>query len=218
MVQKTRVLLVDDHAILRDGLRALLGFYADIEIVGEASDGEQATTLAIELVPDVVIMDIAMPGMDGITATRMIKERCPNTHVLILTQYEDRQYVLALLEAGAAGYVLKRALGSDLITALRTVARGDTFLYPTVAGFVVDEAMHRSSKETPPDQDLTRREIEVLKLIALGRTNAEIAQTLVLSPKTVDWHRTNLMAKLDVHSAVDLARYAFRHHLVDPDT
>jgi DNA-binding NarL/FixJ family response regulator len=211
--QRTRVLLADDHAILREGLRALLSFYDDITVVGEARDGAEAITLVGELAPDVVLMDIAMPGTDGITATRAIRDAYPQTRVLILTQYEDRQYVLALLQAGASGYVLKRALGSDLITALRTVARGDTFLYPSVASMVVKEL---DQHESPRGKgSLTQREVEVLKLIARGRTSPEIARILALSVKTVEWHRTNLMAKLDLHTGMDLTRYAISHHLVD---
>jgi DNA-binding NarL/FixJ family response regulator len=217
MPQKTRVLLVDDHAILRDGLRAILSFYDDIEVVGEASDGEHAIKLTVDLAVDVVVMDIAMPGMDGITATRMIRMRRPQARVLILTQYEDRQYVLALLEAGAAGYVLKRALGADLISALRTVAHGETFLYPSVASTLVAEWQKTTQPGTAAQSPLTPRELEVLTLIVRGQTNPEIADKLVLSPKTVEWHRTNLMAKLDVHNAVDLVRYAISHRLVEMD-
>jgi DNA-binding NarL/FixJ family response regulator len=209
------VLLVDDHAILREGLRALLAFYEDVHVVGEACDGQEGITLTGQLHPDVVVMDIAMPGTDGITATRAIKAEHPDTRVLILSQHEDRQYVLALLRAGASGYVLKRAVGSDLITALRTVARGETFLYPAVASVLVEEVSQPT--QAPATGFLTPRELEVLKLIAGGKTSAEIARILVLSLKTVEWHRTNLMAKLDLHTAVDLTRYAIRHHLVDTE-
>jgi DNA-binding NarL/FixJ family response regulator len=211
------VLLVDDHTILREGLRALLGFHEDVQVVGEARDGEEAIALTGQLHPDVVLMDIAMPGMDGIAATRAIRARYPRTHVLILTQHEDRQYVLPLLKAGASGYVLKRALGDDLITALRTVARGETFLYPTVASMLVEEVSRPAQPGSHADRSLTPRELEILKLIAGGMTNAEIARILVLSLKTVEWHRTNLMAKLDLHTAVDLTRYAIRHHLVNSE-
>lgn len=216
-MNKTRVLLVDDHAILRDGLRALLNYYDDVEVVGEADDGAEAMAKVGELKPDVVLMDVAMPGMNGIEATRLVRQRYPQIRVLILTQHEDRQYVMPLLEAGASGYVPKRALGADLITALRSVARGDAFLYPDVATTVVEEIARKGPATTPQVDILTRRERGVLKLIADGQTNAQIAVILSLSVKTVEWHRMNLMSKLDVHTVADLVRYALRHGLVEDD-
>jgi two-component system, NarL family, response regulator NreC len=214
-VTKIRVLLADDHAILREGLRALLGYYDDVEVVGEAQDGAEAVAKVGELQPDVVLMDIAMPGMNGIEATRLIHQQHPQSRVLILTQHEDWQYVQPILRAGASGYMLKRAVGADLISALRAVADGKTFLYPAVASVVV-EGIHQQAEEgSPPPNSLTPRELEILKQIALGRTGPEIAETLSLSAKTVEWHRTNLMSKLDLHSVADLVRYALRHGLVN---
>ena len=214
-MSKIRVLLADDHAILREGLRALLGYYDDVQVVGEAQDGAEAIARVGELQPDIVLMDIAMPAMNGLEATRLICQQYPKTRVLILTQHEDRQYVLPLLQAGASGYVLKRALGTNLITALRTVARGETFLYPTVATIVVEE-MHRQAEvsEAMPES-LTPREREILKHIALGESNPQIAIALSISAKTVEWHRSNLMSKLSVHNVADVVRYALQHGLVE---
>jgi len=205
-VSKMRVLLTDDHAILIEGLRAYLSYYDDVEVVGEAHDGAEALASVAELQPDIVLMDIAMPGINGITATRLIREQYPQTRVLVLTQHEEKQYVLALLKAGASGYILKRALGSDLINALRTVARGGTFLYPTVATLLVEEMKH-------PTISLTPREAEVLQHIVRGETSSQIADSLSLSVKTVEWHRSNLMSKLNVHGVADLVRYALEHGL-----
>ncbi len=210
-----RVLLVDDHAILREGLRALLGYYQDIKVVGEARDGEEGVALAGELQPDVVLMDIAMPGMSGLEATRSIHKHYPQVRVLILTQHEDPQYVLPLLQAGASGYVLKRAPGADLVAALRTVAQGGTFLHPSVATVVVDEVRGQAAAATPKPSALTSRERGILTQIVQGKTNAQIAEALFLSIKTVEWHRANLMSKLGIHNTADLVRYALQHKLVD---
>jgi DNA-binding NarL/FixJ family response regulator len=202
------VLLADDHAILTAGLRALLGYYADVEVVGEARDGAEALGRVAELRPDVVLMDIAMPGLNGLEATRLIREQYPETRVLVLSQHGERQYVLALLQAGASGYILKRALGSDLIAALRTVAGGGTFLHPDVSTIVVEE-MHR------PIEALTPREVEILQHIVRGETSPQIAAGLALSVKTVEWHRGNLMGKLGVHNVAEMVRYALQHGLVE---
>lgn len=216
-MSKIRVLMVDDHAILREGLRALLSYYDDVQVVGEAQDGAEALERVKELQPDVVLMDIAMPGMNGLEATRLIREKYPSTRVLILTQHEDPQYVLPLLQAGAAGFVTKRALGNDLITALRVVAKGETFLIPSAATAVVEEMRRRGEAETAataPDA-LTPRELEILKHIAMGKTNSQMAVELSISVKTVEWHRSNLMSKLDLHSIADLVRYALEHELIE---
>ena len=214
---KTRVLLVDDHAILREGLRALLSYYDDIQVVGEAADGAESVTRAGELQPDIILMDIAMPGMNGLEATREVRTRYPETRVLILTQHEDPQYVLPLLQAGASGFVSKRALGTDLITALRVVARGETFLYPTAATMVVEEIRRRREETAVSPESLTPRELEILQHIVAGQTNAQIAASLSISVKTVEWHRSNLMSKLDVHSIADLVRYALEHELAEKE-
>lgn len=214
-MSKIRVLMVDDHAILREGLRALLSYYEDVEVVGEAQDGAESLTRVRELMPDVVLMDIAMPGMNGLEATQQIRTLYPQTRVLILTQHEDPQYVMPLLQAGASGFVTKRALGTDLINAVRVVARGETFLYPTAATAVVEEMRRRSAGAPDAPEALTPRELEILKHIVDGKTNAQIAAALSISIKTVEWHRTNLMGKLDVHSVADLVRYAMEHELTE---
>ncbi len=212
---KISVLLVDDHALLRAGLRALLETYSDIEVVGEAGDGEEAIRLVRALRPDVVLMDVGMPGMNGLVATRYILEENPATRVLILTQYSNKEYVLPLLEVGAAGYVLKQAADTDLVKAIRAVHRGDSFLYPPIARILM-EAYASNEQSTDPYETLTSREREVLVLVAQGHSNREIADILHISPKTVDVHRTRLMKKLDLHRVADITRYAIRHGLIDP--
>lgn len=212
-MNKIRILIVDDHAILREGLRALLSYYDDVEVVGEAQDGLEALTLVEKIQPDIVLMDIAMPGMNGFEATRRIYERFPNTHVLVLTQYEEWQYVMPLLKAGADGYILKRALGSDLISAVRAIYRGDSFLYPPVAKVVLDQVQQSGDKPAAHTKDLTMREKEVLALIMEGKTNRQIALELSLSIKTVEWHRSNIMEKLGVNSLAELMHYAYKYDL-----
>jgi two-component system response regulator NreC len=212
---KIRVLLVDDHAILREGLRALLSHYDDVDVVGEAQDGVEAMACVEELHPDIVLMDIAMPGMGGIQATQLIRRQYPMIRVLVLTQHDDWRYIKPLLQAGASGYVTKRALGTDLITALHIVERGETFLQPSIASKVVEQIRYETESTDTVTDPLTPREQEILGYIALGKTNPQIAITLSLSVKTVEWHRTNLMSKLDAHSVADLVRYALQHGLVD---
>ena len=215
-MDKIRILVVDDHAILRDGIRALLSLHDDIEIVAEASEGKEAIEKARELVPDVVVMDIAMPGMDGLEATRRIAKKEPAVKVLVLTQHNNREYILAAIKAGAAGYVPKGALGSELISAIRTVHRGDSFLYPSAAAVLIGDYL-RQVEEEPYDR-LTDREREILKLIAEGHTSREIAEMLFISVKTVLGHRTKIMEKLDIHNRTELIKYAIRKGLVSLST
>ncbi len=214
---KIRLVLADDHAVVRSGLRMLLEAQPDIEIVGEAETGTQAVERARELRPDLVLMDIQMPEMRGIEATRRIKESTPETAVLALTMHEDDQYFFEMLKAGASGYVPKRAAPDELITAIQTVIRGDVFLYPSLATRLVQDYLKRpkADSEWALYDALTPREQEVLVLIAQGLTNAEIADRLIISIKTVDRHRDNIMEKLNLHSRVELVKYAIRKGLIE---
>ena len=213
---KVKVLGVDDHARMRDGIRALIGIYDDIEIVGEASEGREAVEKVQELMPDVVVMDIAMPGLDGLEATRRIRKRNPTVKVLVLTQHDNKEYILSTIKAGAAGYVPKRALGSELVSAIRAVYRGDSYLYPSAATTVIKDYL-AGAEEEPYDR-LTAREREILKLIAEGHTSREIAEMLFISLKTVLGHRAKIMEKLDIHNRTELIKYAIRKGLVSMDT
>lgn len=214
-----RVLLVDDHVVLRAGLRMLLSADPEITIVGEAENGVQGVQLAHELRPDVVLMDISMPDMNGIEATRRIKERTPEVAVLALTMHEDDQYFFEMLAAGASGYVPKRAAPNDLISAIHAVRDGGMFLFPSVARALVNDYLQKREPPggaTPPRIDeLTDREREVLTLIAEGRNNQDIADALVISVKTVSRHRENIMSKLNLHTRVDLVRYAIEKGLIE---
>ncbi len=215
MADKIKLLLVDDHDIVRAGLRMLFLAEPDMNIVGEAKSGETALAAVRELKPDVVLMDIAMPGMSGIEATRRIKEAFPSIAVLALTMHEDEQYFFQMLEAGASGYVPKRAAADDLVSAIRVVAQGNVFLYPSLARLLVSDFLQReASGQTETKEPLTTREREVLTLIAEGYTNREIAESLVISVKTVDRHRENIMAKLNLHSRVELVKYAIEKGLI----
>ncbi len=211
-----RILLVEDHAVVRAGLRMLLSSDPDMVIVGEAENGLQGVALAQELRPDVVLMDISMPDLNGIEATRRIKKACPEIAVLALTMHEDDQYFFAMLGAGASGYVPKRAAANDLIAAIRAVHAGGMFLFPSVARLLVDDYLSkRESSEAGRLDVLTEREREVLTLIAEGKSNQEIADALVISVKTVNRHRENIMTKLNLHSRVELVRYAIEKGLIE---
>ncbi len=206
-----RVLLADDHAILREGLSSLLALQPDVKVVGEAMDGQEAVQKAGELSPDIVLMDITMPVMDGLEATRRIKELYPEVIVLILTQHDNREYVKALLQAGASGYVLKRSGGHQVITAIRQVYEQGTFLEADVARRLLDDYTSKGQDSKADTPHLTEREREVLRLVAEGKTNKEIAHLLTISPKTVSVHRTNIMSKLNLRNSVELVRHAVRH-------
>lgn len=215
MAEKIRVMLVDDHTILREGIRALLSLSKDIETVGEAGDGQEGLEKVAELLPDVVLMDIAMPRLDGLEATRRIKERFKQVKVLILTQHENKEYVYPILKAGADGYVLKKAAGTELVSAIKAVHAGGTFLYPSVAKTVVQDYVRPDGTLSDrPHSNLTDREIEVLKLIADGQSSQEIAKMLCLSVKTVTGHRTTIMQKLDIHTRTELVKHAIRTGLI----
>jgi two-component system response regulator NreC len=207
-----RVLLADDHSLVRQGFRRILEAQPDLEIVGEASDGREAVELAAQLKPEVVVMDVAMPGLNGIEATRRICESSPRTRVLALSMHRDSVYVREILRAGARGYLLKDAFDADLVSAVRAVARGEGFIAPAIADCVL--ADYRQHVSDPIDL-LTAREREVLQLIAEGKTNKEIASLLNLSVYTVDAHRGRIMEKLNLHSAGELVRFAVRKGLID---
>lgn len=215
-MRKIRVLVTDDHAIVRDGICALLALTGDIEAVGEATNGRQALEMVAKLSPDVVLMDIVMPLMDGLEATRRIHRGFPETKVIVLTQYEDREYVLPVIEAGASGFISKAAASSELTLAIRSVYRGDSFLSPSIARLLVEDYRQIASagKDKDMSEQLTNREREILKLLAEGRSTREIAQILVISPKTVERHKTNLMGKLGIHNRLDLFKYALRKGMI----
>lgn len=212
-----QVLIVDDHAILRDGIRSLLERQDGITVVGEASNGREALARVDELGPDIVLMDVAMPEMDGLEATRRIKQDYPEVKVLILTQHDNREYVTPLLQAGASGYVLKRSGGREVVMAIRQVCEGGAFLEPGVARQVLHEYTQAARGEEADRPHLTEREYQVLKLVVEGKSNKEIARALVISPKTVSVHRSNIMAKLGVHNSVELVRYVMEHNLMGLD-
>ncbi|MDD4859307.1 MAG: response regulator transcription factor [Dehalococcoidales bacterium] len=211
---KIRILVVDDHAIMREGIHALLGMHSDLEIAGEASDGREALEKVQELSPDVVVMDISMPNMDGLEATRRIAKKYPRVKVLVLTQHDNKEYILSTIKAGAAGYVPKRALGSELVSAIRAVHRGDSFLYPSAATALIEEYRDQAKATDPYDQ-LTSREREILKLVAEGKTSRQIADMLYISLKTVLGHRAKLMEKLDLHNRTELIKYAMQKGLLN---
>ncbi len=211
-----KVMIVDDHAVMRDGIRALLAVYDDFEIVGEASEGKEAVENAAKLAPDVIVMDVAMSGLDGLEATRRIIKKNPEIKVIILTQHDNREYTLSAIKAGAAGFVPKRALGSELVSAIRAVNRGESFLYPSAASALIKDYLHQVEEE--PFDRLTGREREIFKLIAEGYTSRKIAETLFISIKTVLGHRTKIMKKLDIHNRTELIKYAIRKGMINMET
>lgn len=210
-----RILIVDDHAILRAGIRALLQFHNDLEVVGEAADGAEALHQVQSLKPDVVLMDIGLPGMDGLAAAREIVSAHPKVRVLILTQHENREYVRPALKMGAAGYILKRAPDDSLIRAIRTVHDGGTYLDPGVSDVLMDDFRRQPGEASADPYDaLSEREREVLVLLAQGKTYQEVAEVLFISVKTVDFHRANVMRKLGLENRADLTRFAIQRGLI----
>jgi DNA-binding NarL/FixJ family response regulator len=208
-----RVLIADDHGIVRSGLRMLLERQADVEVVGEAGDGVEAIQIAQSASPDVAVLDVSMPRMTGIQAAREVLAHCPATRVLLLSMHDDERYFFEGLEAGAAGYVLKRAADTDLIDAVRTVAGGGTFLSGGAQRELMREWLDGGREREDP---LTPREAEVVKLIAEAYTNRQIADTLGLAEKTVESHRANVLTKLGMRDRVEVVRYAIRRGLVEP--
>ena len=214
-MRKIRILLADDHAVLRAGLRSLLEREPDMEVVGEAGDGHEAVRQARELSPDVVVMDLTMPGMDGMEATREISRLGLPSKVLALTMHDDEQYLYRLIEAGGAGYILKSSAETDLMAAIRTVSQGGVFLYASAATGLLRDYLERTrSTGADPFDGLSQREVQVLRLTAEGYSNQEIGSQLVLSTKTVDSYRGRIMEKLDLHHRSELIRYALRKGLL----
>jgi two-component system response regulator NreC len=210
-----RILLVDDHAVLRAGLRALLDAEPDLVVVGEAGTGEEALEKARELRPDVVVMDLSMPGMGGLEATRRLTQELKETRVLVLTMHGEEEHLLPVLEAGGSGYVTKSGADEDLIHAIRTVARGDVFLYPSAAALLLRGYRTRADRgSADPLHRLTEREREVLVLTAEGFSSSEIGRKLNISPKTVDTYRSRIMEKLGLHHRSELVRFALQRGLL----
>ncbi|HYQ87076.1 MAG TPA: response regulator transcription factor [Bacteroidota bacterium] len=218
-MEKIKILFADDHGVVRSGLRALFKSSPDFVVVGEAADGEQAIRLAEKVKPDIVLLDITMPRVNGIEATRVIKRNDPSTRVLILTIHEDEDYVYEMIRAGANGYVLKSAEKREIFAAVRAVAAGENFFSPTVSKLIVDGFIRKAKEEKQPPvaakTRLTGRETEVLKYIAQGLSSPQIAGKLFLSVNTVNTHRNNLMQKLDIHDTAGLVRYAFESGLAE---
>ena len=214
MGKTIRVLIADDHVIVRSGIKLLLESEEGIEVVGEAQNGREAIEMSNSLKPDIVLMDIAMPEIDGLEAARQIKSELPDTEILVLTMHRSEEYFFEMLKAGASGYLLKGAETSDLIQGIRTVAGGEVFLYPIMAQKLVRDYLTRLSNEETTNKLLSKREKEIILLLADGFTSKEIAEKLVISPSTVHSHRTNIMRKLDLNSRHELIRYAREKGLI----
>lgn len=216
---RIRVLLAEDHNVVREGLRLLLSAQPDMEVIGEARNGLEAVESARKNCPDVAVLDISMPELDGLQAAERIRIDCPDTRILILSMHESDAYFFRALEVGAAGYVLKKAASDDLISALRAVARGEAFFYPSLARKLLDTYLSRSTPETPSGppgyQELSDREREILHLLVSGLSNQEIAERLSISASTVQSHRASILHKLDVKTTIDLVRYAIRHGIIE---
>ena len=214
---KITVLIVDDHTLVRDGIRSLLELVSDIEVVGEAENGREALDRVKELTPDVVLMDMAMPIMNGLEATRRIHREFPDTKILALTQYDDSEYVIPIIEAGARGFITKMAAFSELAQAIQAVYKGESYLSPSAAAVLVQDHQVRNASgggEVDPYDRLTDREREVLKLVAEGKTTREIAGMLFVSPKTVESYKTSMMNKLNIRGKTELIKFAVRKRII----
>jgi DNA-binding NarL/FixJ family response regulator len=213
---KITVLVVDDHTLVRDGIRSLLELVPDIEVIGEAENGREALERVKELMPDVVLMDMAMPIMNGLEATRRIHREFPDTKILALTQYDDSEYVIPIIEAGARGFITKMAAFSELSQAIQAVYKGESYLSPSAAAVLVQDHQVRnvSGGEADPYDRLTDREREVLKLVAEGKTTREIAGMLFVSPKTVESYKTSMMNKLNIRGKTELIKFAVRKRII----
>jgi two-component system, NarL family, response regulator DegU len=209
--KKIRLLIVDDHALIRDGLKTILAFHNDIEVVGEAAEGDEAYRYAMEMSPDIVLMDINMPGVNGIDATKRIKTERPEIGIIALTIHDDEEYVVELVKAGVSSYVLKDIDTNTLVETIRTVAKGETFFHPKIAGKLLGEFKRLSGSKRDP---LSKREHEVLVMITRGKNNREIGEELFISEKTVKNHLTNIFRKIDVSDRTQAALYAVKNRLV----
>ena len=216
MKEKGRIVIAEDHTILREGLRALISSQEDLEVVGEAGDGMEAVRQVEGLTPDLILMDLSMPKMNGVEAIREIRKRIPQTRILALTVHKTEEFILEVLQAGADGYIPKDASSNELMMAIRSVLMGKRYLCPSVSRVVIEGYLEsrRTPESATPWDTLTKREREILKLIAEGHKNKEIADYLCISVKTVEKHRANLMKKLDLHSAAALTAYAMERGLV----
>lgn len=218
-MSKIKILIADDHKILRQGIRSLLSSQGDFEVIGETSDGPETLKETFKLKPDVVLMDIGMPNLNGFEATRQIKKKLPEVKVLVLTMYQDDEYVLQALQSGASGYVLKDVAVEELVSAIRAVNNDQYYLSPSISRTVIDAYLRKTEKgEREPSDLLTAREREIVQLIAEGYTNKEIAAKLYISVKTVDAHRSHIMEKLDIHDVAQLVKYAIRKGITDLHT
>jgi two-component system response regulator NreC len=215
-MNKIKVLIVDDHAILREGIRALLCENDDIVVVGEASEGKEAIEKARELTPDVILMDLVMPGIDGLEAIRRIRDEIPASKILVLTQYETKEYILAAIKAGAIGYIAKKTLSSELVSAIRAVNQGNLFLYSSAAVALIED--YRQQIKPKPHDPLTPKEKEILRLIAEGKTSRKISETLHISFRTVQNHRLKIAKKLGIHNHTELLKYAMHMQRVNTNT
>jgi len=215
-MKKARVLLVDDHAILREGIKALLEKQENIEVVAEAANGREAVSKVVQFHPDVVVLDISMPLMDGLEATRQMKRESPDVKILVLTMHDDEEYFFQLLRAGASGYVTKRAVSRDLVSAIEAVYRGESFFCPSMARSLLSNYLRLARNiEHIEQEELTPREREIVKLIAEGHTNQQIAALLHRSVKTIESHRANILRKLGIHDSTGLVKYAVRKKLIE---
>jgi DNA-binding NarL/FixJ family response regulator len=215
-MDKIRILLADDHTILRNGIRAILEDEPGMLVIGEADDGRKAVSLACQLKPDIVVMDIAMPLLNGLEATRQIKHSCPEVKVVILTMHDNEEYIIQMLEAGAMGYILKDAAARELISALRTVHKGEAVLSPAITRIVIEDYLRWGGiRPSENNEELSPREREILQLIAEGYTSKQIAEMLVISIKTVQAHRNSLMQKLNLHNRGELIKYAIQKKIIE---
>lgn len=215
-METLRILLADDHAVLRDGVRMVLESQTGFRVVGTADNGQDAVQLAEDLQPDIAVLDVAMPEMNGLEATRAIKERCSQTAVVILSMYDNEEYLREALRSGASAYVLKRAAAKELISAIQMVRQGQSYLDPALTRTLITDYVRKVERGDEAPDSLTDRELEVLKLVAEGFTNRQIALELSISIKTVQTHRANLMDKLNLHDRTELVRYAIRRGLIQP--